>query len=159
MNNVYAMSYNAFNDIVKERNITDNNVKEWKNQAFIEVQGEEDIKSNEELAFHFKQNHPNVLRLMFDDCDEDKEIMDLSGNSKGLWIRTINKEQTVELHKFINNNKDKNFIIHCHAGVSRSGAIAQYVCEVKDIPLEIFQQMNPYVLPNRRVLSELRTIK
>lgn len=156
MDKVYALSYNAFNDMVRERDINDDNVKDW-NQAFIEVQGEEDIK-NDELAFHFKQNHPNVIRLTFDDVDEDEEVIDLSGITKGLWVRTISKEQATTLHEFIHRNKEKNFLIHCHAGISRSGAIAQYVCEVKDIPLEIFQQMNPYTHPNRRVLTELRQL-
>ncbi len=155
MSKVYALPYNVFNDMMTERNITDENVEEWKNQAFIEVQGKEDIK-DEKLAFHFKQDHPNVLRLTFDDVEEDTELPDLSGDFT--WAYCINEEQAKILHEFIHRNKDKHFLTHCYAGVSRSGAISQYICEIKDIPLTTFQEMNPYSLPSRRVLSELRKL-
>jgi len=39
----------------------------------------------------------------------------------------INKDQAFEVVTFIEENKDKHFIVNCHAGISRSGAVCLFI--------------------------------
>lgn len=146
---IHAIDYQSFNNAMSERNINDETIKAWKNQAFIEIQSERDLDS---CPFWFKENHPNVLRITFDDTEKD--YLD-----KDYWVRVITDEKAKEIFDFVIQNKGKHFLIHCHAGVSRSGAVAQFICELNDISLQEFQTMNPYTLPSFEVLSKLRKIK
>lgn len=54
----------------------------------------------------------------------------------------------------INNGKD--WLIHCTAGISRSGAIASFLREQLNINYREFMDKNPRVNPNMLVLRTLR---
>lgn len=151
--NVYALDWMSFDNMCSERNITDETVESWNNQAFIEIHSESDKDK-----FTFKRSHSNVLHLVFDDVMEDQPYEDLEGNKLGPNFVTISDEQAKQLADFITLHKERNFLIHCHAGISRSGATAQAICELKDIPLETFRVMNPYAHPNGTVLRKLRAL-
>lgn len=67
---------------------------------------------------------PNCLLSTFNDYikfyfhDLEKPFADL---------KTFSREEAIILSNFIKKNKDKQFIIHCEAGMSRSGAIAKSI--------------------------------
>lgn len=70
----------------------------------------------------FNNNHLNVLTLIFDDVEYD----DIE--SKGHLYKAFTKEQGKSVLDFINKNIDKSkFIIHCSAGISRSGAVGRFI--------------------------------
>jgi hypothetical protein len=130
---------------VEKRGITDENVeKDWPNQAFVQIHGEVAMPTGDE-GFHFKEPHSNVTTCIFDDTLTDFEY-DLIGGGTA-WARTITDEQAKELAGFIHRNIDKSFLIHCRAGVSRSGAVAVFVCEKKGMSLQECVDMNPYIHP------------
>ena len=84
---VHAIDYLKFNDICSERNINDETVAEWDKQAFIEIQGEADEKTDE-CKFWFKKDHPNVHRLHFDDVEKDDRVENLEGDFM-YFVKTI----------------------------------------------------------------------
>lgn len=71
----------------------------------------------------------NFIKLSFSDIHYDlthtNSYFDVNED-----ILTISNEQIILLKDFIINNKDKKFIIHCTAGISRSPAIGLYIEEL-----------------------------
>ena len=72
------------------------------------------------------------------------------------------KPSDIELGRivdFINKNKDKSvFIIHCSAGISRSGAVATFFYDkfLKEIDKEVFRRENKFIRPNLYILNRLK---
>ena len=48
-------------------------------------------------------------------------------HDSGMVYNPISDSEAEAMYKFIAKNKDKNFVVHCAAGVSRSGAIALFI--------------------------------
>lgn len=61
-----------------------------------------------------------ILRLRFSDVGGDCEV-------KGVKVHTINQKQTHEILDFIKGYEDETYLIHCLAGISRSGAVALFL--------------------------------
>ena len=98
----------------------------------------------------------NVLKLNFDDITEDVLVID---DGKFAW--GIKPDQAKRIVDFIDENIDKDFYIHCHAGKSRSQAVVQYILDVyKDREWETRPE-NPCKpeLINYRVFSMLKQAK
>lgn len=86
----------------------------------------------------------NVLNLDFDDIGSEEEG----------YYRGITEAQAKEAVKFIENNIDKDFYIHCRAGKSRSQAFARYILDTYD---ESLWETNVKVeTPNIYVLTALK---
>ena len=103
---------------------------------FIFEQAIDGIEKSSKDVFYLSINNPD---------DEDKTpIREDSDTFKSMWFydidediydevkdftyKTISDEQLDELYDFIMKNKDKkNFVVHCTAGVSRSGAVGEFV--------------------------------
>jgi predicted protein tyrosine phosphatase len=79
---------------------------------------------NEYIEENFKQGFYDVLETKFWDIEEDIVSED---NKKYL---KITKEEGTKIKNFIFKNKNKKFLIHCAAGVSRSAGVA---CSVECI--------------------------
>ena len=59
----------------------------------------------------------------------------------------------------INKHKDKSvFIIHCSAGISRSGAVATFLYDkfLSEIDKEQFRRENKYIRPNPYFTTDKR---
>jgi len=74
---------------------------------------------------------------------------------KGEYNRFTDK-QADEVLSFVDKHKDKNFLVHCDAGISRSGAVGTFVCRYLKKDEKIFSSMNPYIRPNNLVLDKLQ---
>lgn len=98
---------------------------------------------------YFKSDHENVKTLFFGDYGE---------NMVGRTEHMFTDEQAEELYNFIKVNKDKHIaIVHCGAGISRSGAIGTFIHDLYGtIPYEEFKRKNPRIMPNSYVLRLLR---
>lgn len=89
--------------------------------------------------------------------DIEKDIIDNDGT-------VYEKPSDVELKKiinFINKHKDKSvFVIHCSAGISRSGAVATFIKNkfIGEIDEEKFQYENKYIQPNLYILKRLNEL-
>lgn len=140
---------------MEEGGITDENV-ESKDAAFIEIMGEQDLFR---MPCHFKRNHPNVLRIFFDDVDEVIYPADLSGWGGIEPLIPMTPEQGREIFNFIVANAGKaQFVVHCAAGISRSGAVAQFITEHFGGSFADFKKLNYWTHPNQRILNILRKL-
>lgn len=153
---VCVLSKMDFDKYCEGRRLNDMNVEEvGKDYAFISIICEKDaneryIKDREE--HWFKENHVNVLNLEFDDVENECEL-------RGVSFFPISEKQAKETVEFIERNLDKNFIIHCRAGISRSQAIGQFLLENYDGHFVESEFSNPHILHNKRVMKELLKAK
>jgi len=110
------------------------------------------------------------------DCDNDEQKFDHTIDNflqvkmwdieKDIFEKkngfTYEKPSDTELKKivqFINKHKDKSvFVVHCSAGVSRSGAVATFIKDkfVSEVDKEVFMRENRYIQPNLYILKRLR---
>ena len=116
MMRLFVFSYPRFQEFL------DNVSYDPINSAYISIICSPECRS--EISKYNMEKHrlsdaPNVLNLDFDDigCAED-----------GCY-RGITEAQAKEAVKFIENNIDKDFYIHCRAGKSRSQAFARYILD------------------------------
>lgn len=116
-----------------------------KDHVLISINQEE---PEELFPLQIDRNLPGVLTLRFSDLTKPL-------NYKGTILNPINKEQTLQLLAFIEKYKDKNFIIHCAAGISRSAGVAYFINEKYGHSLRPdFKQVSR---PNFWVINMLRT--
>lgn len=110
-----------------------------------------DFMYPEEIEHHFKTETPEIINLDFEDVTEPKVIY------KGKTNLGISQEQADRLCEFIERNKDKNFYIHCEAGLSRSQGVVRYILDIygEDHEFETRRQ-NPCQTPNLYVTALLK---
>ena len=84
-----------------------------------------------------------VLRVHFTDITADEK-------DKGVTYRPIQDQDAHAIIKFVKEHKDKNFIVHCAAGVSRSSAVCFYIHTIYGHELRksfwFLSEPNPFVL-------------
>ena len=123
--------------------------------AYISIIGSPDCIKHylrEPQEHYFKENNARICNLEFDDISEDYRIW------KGLTFYGISMDQAEELVKFIENNKGKNFYIHCLAGQSRSQGVVRFILDTyPDIYTEKDTRIdNPCETPNIDVVVKLK---
>lgn len=122
----YAMSWIAFMDTMRRNGLDDSNIESKDKTALIQIMGQQDLV---DMPFWFKKDHPNVLSLVFDDTEVDAPVTYLDGSPKGN-IYTLSDSQASQVVNFVKANKDAlTFIVHCAAGISRSGSVAKFIME------------------------------
>lgn len=105
----------------------------------------------------------NVLNLNFDDVspeafrlsDDTEKFTYQSYDGKEINLQFFTKSMADECVRFIERNKNKNFYIHCSAGVSRSQAFVKYIKNVYNDINWITNPNNPCEFPNGFVYSQL----
>lgn len=70
--------------------------------------------------------------------------------------KAISFEQAVEIRDFIIDNLDKTLLVHCGAGIARSGAIAEFYWELLGGSYKELIEKYKHISPNGRVLQYLR---
>lgn len=139
-----------FESILKENNITNDNVETFDNIAFISILNTGDPSG------YFKTNHKNALVLFFDDITTD---LNWDNDLDFFGPVLFTEEQAKQIIEFIDQHKDKDqFIIHCSAGISRSGAVGTFINDYLELDYKTFRQTNPQVQPNPFVLSTLKNL-
>jgi predicted protein tyrosine phosphatase len=75
------------------------------------------------------------------------------------WLKLFSELQAKAAYEYVKNihyNKEQEtLLIHCDAGISRSGAIGTWACDYLGLNYFEFQKMNPFIHPNPHVLSLL----
>ena len=108
-------------------------------------------------------NNENVLNLNFDDVspealkvsDDTENFTYQSYDDKEINLQLFTKSMADECVRFIERNKNKNFYIHCSAGVSRSQAFVKYIKNVYNDINWIINPNNPCEFPNGFVYNQL----
>jgi len=156
---VFIFSKREFEDTMKRFEIYDSNVEKYENIAFISILCPTDYDTNElfldvfsDNEHWFKNEHQNVLNIDFWDIEKEIEY----GNGKVL--KPFTPEQADEILNFIDKNQGKEFLIHCHAGISRSSAVAYFIRDYYEwVNKELFDRRykgNKY--PNQCVFTLLK---
>lgn len=149
---IFVRSKPEFNDLMQTNNLSDKNVEEKTDVAFISINDTHGAWSQS----WFDQDHPNVIRLWFDDVENDTDKFSPT-NTEGVKAFTV--EDATRLRNFIKDNKDKKvFIVHCSAGISRSGAVGQFICDFFRCDRQEFLNDNPFIHPNGRVTRMLNNL-
>lgn len=151
---IYVYSRQLFDKIVFNRNYTDDNISS-EDIFFICIMNTDGFNSQP----HFKQNHANVLNLWFDDCDVDKSGVLLNGQT--YTEKAMTPEQAKQIYDFLLAQKQANRtmgIVHCAAGIARSGAVGTFAADFFDLEHKSFININNHIRPNGHVLQLLNRI-
>ncbi len=117
--------------------------------AFISIC---DTRGTDEVPYFAKQ-HNNVLTIFFDDVEQDIE------SEKYGKIEAFNYGQAKQIIHFVKaNNCIKKWLIHCSAGISRSGAVGTFINDYLGGNYKEFKKRNPYIHPNGHVLALLNRV-
>ena len=120
--------------------------------AFISITG--NIDKEKHLL---SDDISNVLNLRFDDVDADElDVWCYGENAGKITAKGISREQVKDIVDFVLRNKDKNFHVHCHAGISRSGAVGSFIVQLLDGDTREFFANHPHIHPQQRVLRMLK---
>jgi predicted protein tyrosine phosphatase len=149
---IKVLSKPEFNQFMGELGISDSNVEEkMKDVALISIN---DTEGNWSVSW-FDQDHPNVIRMWFDDVERDEQ----KSPTNSFTCRTFTAEQAEKLFNFIKANSNKDFIVHCSAGISRSGAVGAFINDYLDSDKEYFREFNlKRIYPNAHVSRLLNNL-
>lgn len=157
---VLILNKREFNNYMIYNDINDNNVESQDamfisiNEIYQPYSGWYDDKIG--VKSHFKHHHSNVMIMHFPDIGE-ASVQKYVGMGYGFNI--FNKYKARRLYEFIKQNKNKSMaIIHCAAGISRSGAVGTFIYDLyghDSMTWEEFKRKNPRIQPNSYVLSLL----
>lgn len=143
-NNIFALSRDRF-----KKEISQLSEQQFLATAFISIH---EPKRLPELfgdaSDSFLDESENVLNLWFNDCEED--LPDVESV-------LFDEEMGRKLINFIEKNKDKKqWVLHCTAGISRSGAIGEFLADYFGIAYHLFKRDNSQVKPNTLVKNIMR---
>lgn len=149
---IFVLSKRHFDHLMIKEGLTNDNVEKNIKAFFISIN---DSCGTDEVP-HFTDKH-NVKVLFFDDVDKDEVIQ--RKNKETLIAKAFSEEQGRDLIKFIDRHRNKKVcIIHCAAGISRSGAVGEFINDYVGNKYEDFKKDNPHTLPNGHVLRTLNNI-
>jgi predicted protein tyrosine phosphatase len=140
---VKILSKPEFNSLMSNNGINDSNVDKLENIAIISIN---DTSGNWSVSW-FDSDHPNVLRMWFDDIEKDLQVSPTNPNK----CLAFTPEQAKQVFDFINSNYGKDFFVHCSAGISRSGAVGAFINDYHGWDRSKFVKDNPYIHPNARI--------
>ena len=114
------------------------------------------IANEHEDFWQLKVDGPRVHRQVFSDITARREV------AKKIW-HAITWEQACEMVEFIEENKDKKFVVNCHAGISRSSAVCLFIHKTHGHQLMpnfwALSHPNPYVFGTLTAAHELHIKK
>lgn len=146
------MSKALFDKHLQSSGISNENVEQKTDTIFISIN---DSCGTKEVPY--LENKKNVKVLFFDDVEKDMEVPNVA--TGGIYhIKAFTTEQANEILDFLEKNKDcSDCIVHCTAGISRSGAVGEFVSHWSGEKYHDFQKTNPLVLPNGLVVRLLKS--
>ncbi len=154
MKKIYCFSEQTFKNIMDSFGFYKNGSNLFDTLAVISICDTEDGLSKEH---YFNNNTENIINLDFDDIDPTDDTYKYYYRTSpenhviinGRIWKEISDEQASDLVKFIVQNKERTFIIHCYAGISRSVAVTKFILDIlldHEVANEIdFSNMNSYV--------------
>lgn len=139
----------AIPKLVFDKHFTHKEFKYYDYACFISIL---DIDNNEQK---FDTTIDNFLQVKMWDIEKD-----LFENNELKYEKPSEKELK-RIVEFINKHKDKTvFIVHCSAGISRSGAVATFIKEkfMSEVDKENFMKENKFIQPNLYILNRLKLL-
>jgi len=140
-----------FDDLMKSKKITDQNVN-LRSECFISIN--DSCETDQKPYF---KNNENVLVLFFDDIDKDLFVRKAEDGSE-IWHRAFTQQQAEQVIEFINRNRNKTTcVIHCTAGVRRSGTIAEFINRYLNLAWPEFREANRHIQIRQSIKDTLQS--
>lgn len=139
----------AIPKLVFDKYFTNKEFKDYDYACFISIL---DVDNNEQK---FDESADNFLQVKMWDIEED-----LFENGE-LKYEKPNDNELKKIVDFVNKHKDKSvFIIHCSAGISRSGSVVTFLYDkfLSEIDKEKFRRENKHIVPNIYILNRLKSL-
>ena len=158
---IHTLSAADFKHTMKNNDLYDCNIEQRTDLAVISIGNSfdddlaEDIFANGPSSHWFRHPHRNVLNIDFDDIAAPDEWKNLS---KCPGYVLFDEEMARKIAGFVEENRDASiWIVHCSAGVSRSGAVSRWLKDWLDIKygIEANNVDGRYASPNPHVLRIL----
>lgn len=129
------------------------------NWALISIYSDKlliDFKEMEILKILGCDNH---ISLRFDDITKNEYDIKVKDNPK---LRLFTKDHAENIVNFIDqinkNPKIKTLVVHCAAGVSRSGAVGLFACRYLKLSEYEFRMINLLIHPNEYIYDLLSDV-
>ena len=161
---IHTLSVSDFKRTMLDNDLYDCNIEQQTNLAIISIGNSfddglaDDIFANGPSSHWFRFPHKNVLNLNFDDIAAPEEWENLSKCNQFILF---DENMAHQIASFVKENKDATiWIVHCSAGVSRSGAVSKWLKEwFKDkYGIAANNVDGCYALPNPYVLMILNRL-
>lgn len=100
------------------------------------------------------EDSARCLTFWFDDVSPTItfNFSDLYENVQSMKIADA-KRMVDFILKFVEADEKFNFIVHCSAGICRSGAVAKFIQKISSFNNKKFDKANPNILPNEWVFN------
>lgn len=175
---IHTLSVADFKHTMQNNDLYDSNIEQRTDLAVISIGNSfedgdpDDIFSNGPSSRWFRRQHSNVLNLTFDDITAPEKWQMMSqfakkpagssdsgenGISDGDCV-LFDEEMARRLVQFVDENRAaKTWIVHCSAGVSRSGAVSRWLKDFLKFKygIEANNVDGRYAVPNAYVLRVL----
>ena len=175
---IHTLSVADFKHTMQDNDLYDCNIEQRTDLAIISIGNSfedsdpDDIFSNGPSSRWFRYQHKNVLNLTFDDITAPEKWQMMSQFAKqpvgsgdsgesgipGSDCILFDEEMARQLVQFVEDNRAaKVWIVHCSAGVSRSGAVSKWLkdCLKFRYGTEASNVAGRYAVPNAYVLRVL----
>lgn len=120
------------------------------NLAFTNIYNNSTELLNPENIYDLMQKGmQDGISLRFDDCSPE-----MQGGCT--LFSSIQAKKIISFLNKIKSGKDGVLIVHCAAGISRSGAVGEFANDFFQLEYSNFKKENPQVNPNAHVKSVLR---
>ena len=174
---IHTLSVADFKHTMRNNDLYDSTIESMTELAVISIGNSfddfdpDDIFSNGPSLRWFARRHRNVLNMTFDDITspEKWQLLSQFGNSQSSDDTSGNasaekdyvlfdRNMVREIADFVDDNhKASTWIVHCSAGISRSGAVSLWLKDWLKFKygIDAVNVDGKYALPNSHVLSEL----
>lgn len=149
----------------KIRNWIDNSLEPFHSWSLISVTNtkEDSLTGNEKIRLKTILHCNDILQLQFGDFEPGKYYNTFTDRTEPVPERVLfNKKQAQEVIDFVNilqkKEEQETLVVHCMAGISRSGAIGTFINDILGLDLSTFLRNNPHTRPNSYVLKTLRDV-
>lgn len=148
---ILALSKKYFDDFLFYKGINSDNIYQQDKVLFISINNTEFTAGENDTPY--LKNAINVKIIYFDDVEKDIDVANLDGSGTTIKAKAFTAEQAKELYSFIKNNIEgkETVLIHCTAGVSRSGAVASFIHDFVGGNWDEFKRNNRYIVPNAHI--------
>lgn len=160
--NIIILNKRLFNEFMTYNFINDDNV-ESQDMLIISINEffryETLFNDKYNVQSYFKRPHANVLIEHFGDYHED--YVSRCIEQKLPTFGFFNERKAKKMYEFMLRNKDKSLaVLHCGAGISRSGAAGHFLWEnFGTMSYEDFKRKNKKIEPNKHILRLLNEEK
>lgn len=135
--------------------------KPFENWALISLWSEKELLTQSNTEVLKELSCKNMISIRFTDLTKDEydRVKDEYERTKKSRKNIILFEQQhartiIDFIDEIKNNVDE-LVVHCHAGISRSGAVGLFICRYLQLDENEFRQLNAGIGPNFYILSVL----